>query len=191
MPSRYSVWQALLGELVRQIKELGDLVDKDNRVQLLSNDSTAISIGEKRNKLLNDAEGEYVCFIDDDDSISRNYISLLLHGIDNGVDCCSLKGMYYVDGVFDGIFEHSLMYKEWKTNNSIQSATPIKYERYPNHLNCIKSSIAKQFRFPETNFGEDHNWSKQIHESGLIKTEHYISDILYYYDKQTRNVQPK
>ena len=156
-------------------------------VEILINDNETDSIGAKRSSLLERATGEYLCFIDADDDISDNYISLLLEGIDKGVDCCSLKGMYSVDGVGEGLFEHSLQYNEWKTNdNNIIQITGIKYERYPNHLNCIKSSIAKQFKFPEKNFGEDHDWSKQIHESGLIKTEHYIPEVIYYYKKVSR-----
>lgn len=141
------------------------------------------TIGYKRNILLNSAEGKYVAFIDDDDLIPDNYIELLIKAIDTNCDCASLKGMYSVDGKESGIFEHSLKYKAWKTTNN-----EIKYERYPNHLNMIRASIAKQFKFPEINHGEDHDWSTQLHKSGLLKTEHYIPDILYYYRKVTKNV---
>ena len=55
------------------------------------------------------------------------------------------------------------------------------YERYPNHLNCIKSSIAKQFKFPEINFGEDTLWADKVFKSGLIKTEHFIDKVIYHY----------
>ena len=156
-------------------------------VTILINPSETDSIGKKRNWLLDNSHSEYVAFADADDDISGDYIDLLMEGINKGVDCCSLKGMYSVDGVGEGLFEHSLQYNEWKTNdNNIIQITGIKYERYPNHLNCIKSSIAKQFKFPDKNFGEDHDWSRQIHESGLIKTEHYIPEVIYYYKKVTK-----
>lgn len=148
-------------------------------------DNKAVSIGKKRNILLRDAEGEYTAFADDDDKVTPDYVSLLLKGIEGGFDCCSLKGKYYVNGIFDGLFEHSLNYKEWKTNGAHRE---IKYERYPNHLNCIKASIAKQFQFEEINHGEDHKWAKAIHESGLLKTEYYIEKVIYHYFKVTKNV---
>ena len=74
------------------------------------------------------------------------------------------------------IFEHSLQYNEWKTTDNF-----VKYERYPNHLNCMRADIAKQFHFPDKNFGEDHDWSKKVHESGLLKNEFYTEKLLYHY----------
>lgn len=144
---------------------------------LILSDKKKYSIGWKRNKLLKEAEGEYIAFVDDDDLVSDNYITLLMEGINKGVDGCSLLGEYYVDGVFDGFFEHSIRYNAYKTTDN-----KIKYERYNNHLNCIKTSIAKKFKFPEKNHGEDTDWATQIFKSGLIKTEHYISEVIYYYN---------
>lgn len=150
-----------------------------NEVEVITEtDRGEMSIGHKRNILLDKAKGDYVCFIDDDDMVVRNYVSLLMEGIDKGVDCCSLMGVITWDGVNPEIFEHSIKYKEYKT---APPTSGIKYERYPNHLNCIKSEIAKQFRFLEINHGEDTDWATQIFKSGLLKTEHYINNVLYEY----------
>lgn len=154
-----------------------------NEVQVLIHESKGMTIGEKRNYLLKLAKGDYVAFCDDDDKVSDNYVKLLTEGIDKGVDCCSLMGEYTINGVFDGYFEHSIKYNAYRT----VSRTNVKYERYPNHLNCIKSSIAKQFKFPEKNHGEDTDWATQIHKSGLIKTEHYIPQVIYHYEYRSKN----
>jgi len=184
IPSRVQMFDRLIAHLNQQTQFY------DN-IEIRSATSINATIGEKRNILLSEAKGEYIAFTDDDDRISDDYINRLMWGIKLGVDCCSLKGSYSIDGVFNGIFEHSLRYNIWRTNDSARYSpeTTIKYERYPNHLNCIRADIAKQFKFPEVNHGEDHNWAKQIHESGLLKTEHYIDSIIYYYDKRT--LQPK
>jgi hypothetical protein len=55
------------------------------------------------------------------------------------------------------------------------------YERYPNHLNCIKSNIAKQIEFTDKNFSEDTDYADMLFASGLIKNEFTIDKILYYY----------
>lgn len=171
IPSRYASYGRLITELNAQILPYAP------EVGIISNNSTQLSIGAKRNWLLEKAESEYVCFIDDDDSVSVNYIDLLMKAVESGCDCASLKGLYSVDGKADGIFEHSLKYEAWQTVLNAE----IKYERYPNHLNMIKTSIAKRFKFPEINHGEDENWSTQIHKSGLLRTEFYIPEVIYFY----------
>ncbi len=145
-------------------------------VEILVDKSETDSIGTKRNELLRGASGEYLCFFDDDDLPSKDYIGTLLEAIKTNPDCVSLRGIMTTNGSNPEIFEHSLKYKSWKTTNN-----KIKYERYPNHLNCIRADIAKQFKFPEVNHGEDYDWSKKLHESGLLKTEYYTDKILYYY----------
>lgn len=147
-------------------------------VQILSrSDDGKESIGAKRNYLLDKAKGEYVCFFDDDDKPSRDYVKHVMEGISKGVDCISLRGVITWDGENPEIFEHSIKYPAYVTNDT---GFP-RYERYPNHLNVIKSSIAKQFKFPEINHGEDTAWATEIKNSGLIKTEHYIDKVIYHY----------
>jgi glycosyltransferase involved in cell wall biosynthesis len=142
-------------------------------------DNKENSIGWKRNTLMNLSEGQYLAFIDSDDRIGPNYFKRILEGIDIGVDCCSLRGIITEDGVNPLVFEHSIKYHEYKTN---PEGTPVRYERFPNHLNSIRSEIAKQFKFPEINHGEDTDFATQIHRSGLIKSEYYIDEIIYHYD---------
>jgi glycosyltransferase involved in cell wall biosynthesis len=176
IPGRENFIERLLDRLSTQLTE---------EIEMISDGRKGISIGEKRNGLLQRAKGEYVSFIDDDDLVSHDYIKLLLDGINKGVDCCSLKGIITEDGLSPLIFEHSLKYKIWRTVTDSQPGQ-VRYERPPNHLNCIMSSIAKQFKFPEKNHGEDHEWSNQIAQSGLIKTEHAIEETIYYYEYRSK-----
>lgn len=147
-----------------------------HRLEIVIDDAEHDTIGTKRNRLMERARGEYLCFFDSDDWPSDDYVDQLLKAADSGKDCASLKGIITFDGKNPAIFEHSIRYKEWKTTNNA-----IKYERYPNHLNLIRTSIARQFKFPEINHGEDQDWSTQIFKSELLKTEHYIPTVIYYY----------
>lgn len=168
--------RALELEFDKQIRDNG----LEGKVEILI-DSEAGSIGAKRNRLLDKAWGTYVAFFDDDDFPCANYLKEIFKGIKLDVDCCSLRGIITFDGEKPEIFEHSLRYNEWATTNNY-----VKYERYPNHLNAIKKEIAKQFKFPEINHGEDHDWSKQVHEAGVLKTEYYISEPIYQYRYVTK-----
>ena len=162
----------LLTELNEQIKGIVDV----SSVEIIIDKIEVEPIGKKRNELLREAKGEYVCFFDDDDLPSNDYIETLLKAIKTKPDCVSLRGIMTTNGSNPEIFEHSIRYKAWRTTKN-----KIKYERYPNHLNCIRADIAKQFKFPEVNHGEDFAWSKAIHESGLLKKEFYVDSVLYYY----------
>lgn len=172
LPERKHFLNDITTELNHQIMKSGR--HEEIEIVVIEGDS---SIGVKRNTGLNVALGKYLCFADDDDMVGNFYIKTLLEGCDKGADCISLRGFYYIDGALDGVFEHSLKYNAWKND----CEGPVKYERYPNHLNCIRADIAKQFKFPDKNFSEDHNWAELIHKSGLLKTEYYTQEILYHY----------
>jgi len=165
-----------------QLRELLDYFDsqigeRTNQVErLVCFDNGTRTTGDKRNELLDKAKGDYLCFFDDDDWPCADYVDILLEAIKTNPDCISLRGVMTTSGENPEVFEHSIKYSEWKTTQN-----KIKYERYPNHLNAIRASIAKQFRFPDKTFGEDHEWARKIFQSGLIKTEFYTDEVLYYY----------
>jgi len=182
LPERWELFERLFNKLTMQIDDLANPFD----VEILSNGNPkGVSIGTKRNRLLDMSTAEYVAFIDDDDDVSNNYIATLLAGAKMGFDCIGLRGEITINGGKPEIFEHSLKYDEWKTNEGAIYPN-VKYERFPNHLNCIKSSIAKQFKYPETNHGEDFDWSTQLHKSGLLKTEYEVNHTIYYYNYLTK-----
>lgn len=158
-------------------QRLYKLTPKDTEI-LFNIDNGEKTIGQKRNELLQAARGEYVAFIDDDDNITDDYFPMIFKGIAQGVDCCELRGMLYENGVKKKPFHHSIKYKAYAENEEF-------YERYPNHLNCIRADIAKQFKFisegAQAMHGEDTDWATQIHNSGLLKTEYTIDVIIYEY----------
>jgi glycosyltransferase involved in cell wall biosynthesis len=171
--SRMDMTMKLTDRLLDQI-EFNDSVGVVEVVTLW--DDGAKSIGTKRNELIQMAKGDYVCFVDSDDDISSDYVERLMEGINLGVDCCSLKGCITWDGKNPEIFEHSLRYSEYKTTEN-----PIKYERFPNHLNCIKKSLVFDIKYPEISHGEDTDWATQVFKAGVLKTEHYIDSVIYHY----------
>jgi glycosyltransferase involved in cell wall biosynthesis len=174
LSNRGAKLQKLLNEFIKQRVENNAMY----HIEVITHtDNGEKTIGDKRNYLMNRATGKYLCFFDDDDWPSSKYIKNVLEGIKKDVDCCSLRGIITWDKKEPLIFEHSIKYKAYSTTSNA-----ITYERFPNHLNVIKSSIAKQFKFPSINHGEDTDWATQIFKSGLIQSEHYIDEVIYHYD---------
>lgn len=148
-------------------------------VKVLIDDSRYKTIGKKRNDLMRRADYKYAAFIDDDDRISKDYIKLLFEGIEKNVDCCSLVGEITWDGNNPKKFIHSIKYNDYFEKDNV-------YYRPPNHLNCIKTEIGKQFTFPEKNHGEDTDWAMQICRAYAIQSEHEINETIYYYDYRSK-----
>lgn len=169
---RQHLLDALLVELDLQILSN----DAYSDVEILTDiDSYERSIGDKRNYLLNQAQGEMISFIDDDDWVASFYIQEVLQAIDDGFDCCSLIGEMKTNGVNPVIFKHSIEYNGWYEKDKI-------LYRYLNHLNPIKKSIAMQIMFPPISHGEDKVYSQRLQDSKLVTTEYKIDGILYYYN---------
>lgn len=172
MPERADMYSDLMSILIKQIKQ------NDLPVQIVIDDTPG-TIGQKRNSLLSRATGEYVAFFDDDDIPADHYIYSILSAIQSHPDCCSLNGIITTDGLDPKRFIHSIKYKTWFEQEEV-------YYRPPNHLNVIKRSIARQFKFPEIIFGEDKDWSMRLCNSGLLKTEANIDETLYFYKYKTK-----
>ena len=62
--------------------------------------------------LLNNAKGEWFCFVDDDDRVSATYINTILEAIKNNPDkkVITFKGEQTTDGKRDLDFKYSVNY---------------------------------------------------------------------------------
>jgi len=171
-PDRTGFLYRLLSQIHTQIEaaNANDLVEI-----IVEEDDYKMSIGEKRQRLLDKSKGEYIAYIDSDDRIGEKYIEEILKGIEYSPDCCSLNGIITVDGENPKRFIHSIMNDDYFEKDNV-------YYRFPNHLNAIKSSIAKKFKFKHISHSEDTDFALQIHNSKLLKKEYKIEPVIYYYD---------
>ena len=135
-------------------------------------DNGELSVGAKRNQLLEAAKGDYVCFVDDDDMISPFYTFGILSAIKDNPDCVGIEGIITSNGVGPKKFVHSVQYVDWFEKDDV-------YYRCPNHLNPIKREIALDTKFPEIYCGEDRDFSYRL--AGKLKTEVYIKGPIYFY----------
>lgn len=138
-----------------------------------------MTIGDKRNKLMDMAIGKYVAFIDDDDEVADYYIEDILNAIDQEPDVVGISGVMRWKTkrtrTVNFMFYHTIRNKKWwKSSRG--------FERCPNHLNPIRSDIARRFKFESLKHGEDQDWSQKLQESGLLVTEWMLSRPVYYYN---------
>jgi glycosyltransferase involved in cell wall biosynthesis len=155
-------------------KQINDLNLQDHIEIIYFSDNREHTVGFKRNTLMHKAQGKYICFIDDDDMVSNDYIQIIYEKLLKDPDCVSLIGKITMDGRNPRTFIHSIKYSHYFQKDRI-------YYRPPNHLNPIRKSIALQFKFLEINSGEDTNWAMAIARSQLLQKEEVIDKIYYYY----------
>lgn len=145
-------------------------------------DNREMSIGKKRQKLLENAKGKYLAFIDDDDDVTDAYIEDLYAMIQGEFHVMRLRGR-----IHPYTFTHSI-------DNALNMpmAKGDVFLRPPNHLNPMLSDIAKLINYGDATRGEDLDWTIRMAKTGFLKNE-YKSDesrIHYNYNLGTRKVDP-
>jgi hypothetical protein len=169
------------------LERLMDILNpqKRNDIEILTNiDNGEKSIGQKRNELLSQSIGDYICFIDDDDIVSNNYVELILNAIEKNPDTIGIHLLHKEDGILRGLTYHSLKYTSWWDEINKENPTLRNYYRNPNHLNPVKREYALKVGFPEINNGEDKWYSQNILQ--YLKTEEYIEPPIYEYLVRTQ-----
>lgn len=143
-------------------------------------DNGDMSVGKKRNKLLDKSRGQYIAFVDDDDMISDNYIELVLNSIEKSYpDVVGMHLLMTVDGQNEERTYHSIKYDHWWDEPDPDRTGKKRYFRNPNHLNPVKRVHAIEARFPDINVGEDREYSQKLLQH--LKTEEYIEQPIYFY----------
>lgn len=162
---REHLFDALYYELQEQTKDhpIEIIVHKDNK---------EISIGSKRQNLLEAAKGEYIVFIDDDDWIATDYVEQILNN--TGSDAIGFQIECTFDGQNKCLASASKRYKDWGENRD-----GFRYVRSIYHKTPVRRELALQAGFKDMRFGEDYAYSMAI--MPLIKTEKYIDKVMYYY----------
>jgi glycosyltransferase involved in cell wall biosynthesis len=165
---RAECYTKLVNELNRQIALCG----AQEKIEILTeSDNGENSVGKKRNNVIDKARGEYVCFIDDDDMVTDIYISETLKALQTKPDVVELVGFL---PKYDLPFIHNLNCGGHFKKDGTQFRTP-------NHLNTVKTEIARKVRYPEISHGEDQDYSHRLWDSGLLKTEALVGKRMYIY----------
>ena len=175
IPGREVKLQALIASIHEQRQKICPHLRIDINVYF---DNRELSIGAKRQALLQGAKGKYVSFIDDDDRVLEPYFEDAAACIAQNLDVCRLRGT-----IAQYTFTHSLVTKL----DSMMAEGDV-FLRPPNHLNVLLTDVAKCVPFSDAIQGEDFDWAVKLSKTGYLKTE-YTSDpsrIHYIYDMGDR-----
>lgn len=148
----------------------------------LKYDNRETSVGTKREQLIQNAEGKYSAFIDDDDEITDEYVQDLSETIGGSYSVMRLRGR-----IHPYTFTHSV-------ENLLTSPMAIGevFIRPPNHLNPMMTDIAKLIHYKDAVRGEDLDWTIRMAKTGFLTHEYKADDsrIHYMYNMGSRTVNP-
>ena len=164
IPSRWEKFQKIFDKLNNQatdeVEVLG-FIDNKKR-----------SIGAKRDGLKVLVNGEYMCYVDDDDDIHRYYIKEILKAIEEKPDVIVFYQYANIDG------KECIV--QFDIDNNNEPFVPNTFVKRKPFCCCVfKSSLAKKYNFPYTMYGEDWAWAVKVLKD--VKTQVKIRKILHYY----------
>ncbi len=167
------MFNSLLQEFQMQI-DVGKFNDMVEIVFL--EDNKEMSIGAKRQKLLEMATGDWIVFFDSDDLPMAYYIRVIIDSIINnpGIDCIGINVHMTTNGKMPQRCCHRLMYPKWASK-----VHGWDYVRNITHFNPVLRELALQTGFKNLRFGEDQDYSDRLYP--LLKKEHYIAAPLFHY----------
>lgn len=178
-PERQEKFTILYNELMRQKTAFDTTHDSLGCLEIVVNAGArfldgGLSIGKKREALVNEASGEYLCFLDDDESIAPNYIESLMRLCYQDMDVCTFRAFVKMEN-FWALVDMRLMY-----NVNDQLNPDYTTRRPPWHMCPVKSKYAKIYGFPDVNAAEDFEWMKKVLK--LCTTEAHTDKIIFQYN---------
>lgn len=178
--------RAKLSQLVKELSKQKKFIDENwllGEIEILIDDSPKYliggpSIGMKRDSLVQQASGKYLCFLDDDESISGNYLQTLVRLTEQDKDVITFRSLANLDDYWC-IVDMSIEHKE----NEQTLAEDI-CKRPPWHICPVKSSMAKVHKFEDTNYGEDWNWFERVLKG--CESEAKTNAIIHMYNHRSK-----
>lgn len=173
LPERFAPFNTLKNHLARQVENRKVIIP-------ICPIDRSMSIGVKRQFMLESVMTDFVVFIDDDDWVTLDYIPLVYDAIQKDPDVVGLCGYMTTNGGDRQNWSISIKYNGvgWNENKSMDG---YRYVRCPNHLAPIKREHALAVGYQDMKHGEDYTYSMKLKDLGLLKKEEFIESELYHY----------
>lgn len=149
-----------------------DLQDEVEILHLV--DNKEMTIGMKRQKLYEMANGEYSWMIDDDDWVHYEAVPKIVAVLDGIADCIGFKELCVFDGKRLESSCFSLKYSGWMDNHD-----GYNHVRTPFFKTPIKTELCLQVGVHDIRWGEDAVFAEEIYPH--LKTMTFIDEWIYHY----------
>lgn len=172
----------LMTEIDRQLAETGYGAE----VEIIAlYDNKKVSVGTKRNRLMDMAAGRFLTFLDDDDWIDMDYFGLVVPAIRSNPDAhvivydqsCQING---------GPGKRCRYGLELEYTDS-----PHLWTGKPAHTMVWQTAVARKARFPDANFEEDLAWVRIACSHAEVSRQVRIERVLYYYRHDQRTTETR
>jgi hypothetical protein len=185
IPERQSKFDYLREEVRRQAAACYKIHPVLGVVEIVVDNSKkftegGITIGAKRQNLITEANGEYLCFLDDDEAVSPDYVETLLRLCWEKPDIGTFNNLSKLDNYW-------MVVRMSLHTRDNEQARPGIIKRRPWHICPVRSSIAKKYSFPDSNYGEDWVWFEQVLKD--CKKEFHYENIIHQYNFSKVNSQ--
>lgn len=153
IPERKEQLNYLLNKLrpIAFVKDHCEIIINDG----IRHSEGGLSVGYKRQSLLDKANGDYIWFLDDDDDFEPvMFNDLKMHMDAYKWDVICAKTLAILNGVHH-IIDTSIDYE----NEQIHDGET---KRFPSVMNIYRRDVALRTKFNDKNYGEDFEWSMSL-----------------------------
>ncbi len=168
---RRDLFGRLLFGLMPQVEAAG------GRVKVIAYwDNGENDLASKRQALVEACRTDYLCFVDDDDTVTDDYVASVLDALATRPDFVGLWMNVHKDGADHRLAELSLKHDHWFDG-------PTHYCRDITHENPMRADIARSvdFRDKEIDEPEDSPWAAKLRAKLAGAREVMIDRVLYHY----------
>lgn len=174
IPQRADLLAKLSAEIQRQILDAGAEGLVEHRI---NDEPPPRSIGAKRDRLMREARGRYVAFVDDDDGILPGYVSAIIAAAQGDPDVITFRQQARVNGA-----ESVVEFRLGQENGPFVPRGITRRNAW--HVCAWRRDLAILSQFPSSNYGEDWKWAAPLCALPDLREEHILR-ILHRYDHST------
>jgi hypothetical protein len=143
---------------------------------LILTDNRCRTIGMKRQALLDISQGDYVCFVDDDDDVHHEFVRRIMSALEPKpvqADVLTFPTQCVSEEYGRMSVYHSLVFPN-------EGSKLPSFKRKPWFMHPIRRRIAVSSRFTDKNWGEGSDWLTGLWPK-LKKEESISDDPMYFY----------